>query len=91
MQDAGNKFHHTHIIIHRQLIARTGSGSVSDYLTHQELAHVGGRTEEGCQFGGMSVGTKHAQKSRNNHTLELMFCFEYASRLPSGDGIAQPS
>ena len=29
-----------------------------------------------------------AQKSRNSHTLELMFCFQYAARLPSGEGIA---
>ena len=29
-----------------------------------------------------------AQKSRNSHTLVLMFCFQYATRLPSGGKIA---
>jgi hypothetical protein len=34
------------------------------------------------------VQGRSAQKSRNSHTLELMFCFQYATRLPSGEGIA---
>ena len=44
------------------------------------------------QLSGNDVVTlDNAQKSCNSQTLEVMFCFQYASRLPSGEGIAQPT